>query len=127
MAQKRKLTKLSLAGKVNLLEIIEKGKKKKQEIAKDFGIYLKLIENYSPDYVFNVDKTGLFFKCLPEETFMFKGQSCSGGKHCKERVTFLLGGEYVEHRKIKTTYDWQVEKTTMFKTSKIISIRLLCK
>ncbi|KAL4119164.1 hypothetical protein QTP88_012010 [Uroleucon formosanum] len=25
----------------------------------------KLIENYSPDDIFNVDETGLFFKCLP--------------------------------------------------------------
>jgi len=37
MAQKRKLTTLSLAEKVNLIKIIEKGEKK-QEIAKDFGI-----------------------------------------------------------------------------------------
>ncbi|KAL4126935.1 hypothetical protein QTP88_011133 [Uroleucon formosanum] len=38
MAQKRKLTTLSLAEKVNLLKIIEKGEKKKHDIAKDFGI-----------------------------------------------------------------------------------------
>lgn len=39
----------------------------------------KLIENYSPDVIFN--KVGLFFKCLPEKKFIFKGQSYSGGKH----------------------------------------------
>ncbi|KAL4084154.1 hypothetical protein QTP88_027987 [Uroleucon formosanum] len=50
----------------------------------------KLIENYSPDDIFNVDETGLFFKCLSDKTFIFKGQSCSGGKHSKERVTLLL-------------------------------------
>lgn len=51
----------------------------------------KLIENYSPDDIFNVDETGLFYKRLPEKTFIFIDQSCSGGKHSKDRVTFLLG------------------------------------
>jgi len=37
MAQKRKLTTLSLVEKVNLLKNIEKGEKKKQDIAKEFG------------------------------------------------------------------------------------------
>jgi hypothetical protein len=52
----------------------------------------KFIENYSPDDIFNVDETELFFKCLSEKTFIFKVQFCSGGKPSKYRVTLLLGG-----------------------------------
>jgi hypothetical protein len=32
----------------------------------------KLIENYSPDDIFNVDETGLFFKYLPEKLLCLK-------------------------------------------------------
>ncbi|XP_060847983.1 tigger transposable element-derived protein 4-like [Rhopalosiphum padi] len=232
MAQKRKLTTLSLAEKVNLLKIIEKGEKKKQDIAKDFGIPAstlstiiknkdvilknfnknsatrkkmklgeysdiescllkwfqqcldkkipingpilrekaeefghklghehfkassgwltnwkirnsvvfkqvcgesgavdvqkcsvwinnlpKLIENYSPDDIFNVDETGLFFKCLPDKTFIFKGQSCSGGKHSKERVTLLLGANMSGTEKLRPLLIGKSKKPRCFRTS----------
>lgn len=48
-----------------------------------------MLEEYSPDDVYNADETGLFFKCLPDRTFAFKGQSCHGGKQSKERITVL--------------------------------------
>lgn len=41
--------------------------------------------------IFNVDETGLFFKCTPDKTFAFKGEKCSAGKHSKERITVLVG------------------------------------
>lgn len=49
-----------------------------------------LLGDYSPNDIFNADETGLFFKCLPDKTFTFKGISCHGGKYSKERVTILL-------------------------------------
>lgn len=48
------------------------------------------IADYSADDVFNADETDLFFKCLPDKTFTFKGANCNGGKISKERVTILL-------------------------------------
>ena len=34
--------------------------------------------------IFNVDKTGLFYKCMPDKTLTFKGDRCSEGKNSKE-------------------------------------------
>ncbi|GFU84010.1 tigger transposable element-derived protein 6 [Trichonephila clavipes] len=48
-----------------------------------------LIKEYKPRNIFNMDGTGLFFKCLPEKTFTFKKEKCHGGKHSKKRLTIL--------------------------------------
>ena len=38
----------------------------------------ELTGNYEPKDIFNVDETGLFFKCMANKTFTFKGEQCSG-------------------------------------------------
>jgi hypothetical protein len=45
---------------------------------------------YEPCDVYNADDTGLFFNMLPDGTLMYKGESCHGGKHSKNRLTVLL-------------------------------------
>lgn len=50
----------------------------------------KLLEGYKDCDIYNADETGLFYKCLPERTLAFKGESCHGGKHSRERITVLL-------------------------------------
>lgn len=50
----------------------------------------KLLEGYKDYDIYNADKTGLFYKCMPERTVAPKGVSCHGDKHCKERHTILL-------------------------------------
>lgn len=50
-----------------------------------------ILAEYDPKNVFNADETGLFYRCLPNKTLSFKGQSCSGGKISKERITVLVG------------------------------------
>lgn len=52
---------------------------------------LQMIEETPANNIFNVDETGLFYKCTPDKTLTFKGERCSGGKHSKERVTLLIG------------------------------------
>lgn len=52
---------------------------------------LQMIEDRNAKDIFNVDETGLFYKCTPDKTLAFKGERCSGGKHSKERVTILIG------------------------------------
>lgn len=49
-----------------------------------------LLQDFSPDNIFNADEAGLFYKCLPDKTFTFKGQPCHGGKLSKDRVTVLV-------------------------------------
>lgn len=48
-----------------------------------------LLTEYHPKDIYNADETALFFKCLPDKTFTFKGQECHGGKRSKERLTIL--------------------------------------
>ncbi|XP_054276524.1 tigger transposable element-derived protein 6-like [Macrosteles quadrilineatus] len=50
----------------------------------------KLTESYLPENIYNADETGFFFKCLTDRTLSFKGDSCSGGKMSKVRITVLL-------------------------------------
>ena len=49
-----------------------------------------LLWGYEPRDVYNADKTGLFFNVLPDRTLAYKGESCHGGKHSKDRLTVLL-------------------------------------
>ena len=44
-----------------------------------------ILKKYGADDVFNVDETGLFFRCLPDRTLAFKGEECSGGKAFKRK------------------------------------------
>ena len=49
-----------------------------------------LIEQYEPRNIFNADETGLFYKLQPDKFLHFKGESCSGRKKSKERITVIL-------------------------------------
>ena len=49
----------------------------------------KLIETYSPDDVFNADETGLYFRALPDYTYLFRNESTKGCRTPKERITVL--------------------------------------
>ncbi|XP_008182612.1 tigger transposable element-derived protein 4-like [Acyrthosiphon pisum] len=40
-----------------------------------------VLTGYSSNDIFNVDETGLFFKCLPDKTLMLKGKECSSGNY----------------------------------------------
>lgn len=51
----------------------------------------QMIEDRNPKDIFNVDETGLFFKCTPNKTLAFKDEKCHGGKLSKERLTLLVG------------------------------------
>ena len=48
-------------------------------------------EKFEDNDIFSLDKTGLFWQVLPENTMQFKGQKCHGGKKSKQRITLLLG------------------------------------
>jgi hypothetical protein len=49
-----------------------------------------LLEGYEPRDVYNADETGIFFKVLRDRTLAYKGETCHGGKHSKDRLTVLL-------------------------------------
>ncbi|KAE9522579.1 hypothetical protein AGLY_017001 [Aphis glycines] len=49
-----------------------------------------LLRDYAPDDVYNADEFGLFFKLMPDKSFVFKNETCHGGKLSKERLTVLV-------------------------------------
>jgi transposase len=48
-----------------------------------------LLEGYERD-IYNADEMGLFYNVLPIRTLALKGESCHGGKNCKDRLPVLL-------------------------------------
>jgi hypothetical protein len=48
------------------------------------------LEGYETRDVYNAVETGLFFNVLPNRTLAYKGETCHGGKHSKDRLTVLL-------------------------------------
>ena len=51
----------------------------------------KIIDEYQPKDVFNVDETGLFYNLQPSKMTAYKGDSCHGGTKSKQRITVLPG------------------------------------
>jgi hypothetical protein len=49
-----------------------------------------LCSGFRPDDVFNLDETGLFYRCLPDKSLVLKGETCKGGKKSKERLTVMF-------------------------------------
>jgi len=60
-----------------------------------------LLKEYDSNDIFNADEFGLFFKCTPDRTLTFKGDSCHGGKKSKERVTVMVGVNMTGTEKLK--------------------------
>lgn len=61
-----------------------------QKFKKEFTKIIKE-EGYSANQVFNADETGLFWKKMPQRTFISKSErSAPGFKASKEKITLLL-------------------------------------
>ncbi|KAM4045527.1 tigger transposable element-derived protein 1-like [Anomaloglossus baeobatrachus] len=71
---------------------------------------------YCAQQVFNVDETGLFWKRLPNRTYIAKEQkSAPGHKVGKERLTLLLGGNAAGDYKLKPMLVYQDENPRALK------------
>ena len=53
------------------------------------------LSKYDLTDIFNADEFGLFYQCLPNKTYHFKGQKCSEGKNSKVRLTGMAAGNEV--------------------------------
>ncbi|KAF0687681.1 tigger transposable element-derived protein 4-like [Aphis craccivora] len=49
-----------------------------------------LLKEYDSKDIFNADEFGLFFKCTPDRTLTFKGDTCHGGKKSKYGLKKVL-------------------------------------
>ncbi|GBN65985.1 Tigger transposable element-derived protein 4 [Araneus ventricosus] len=43
-----------------------------------------LVNGYEPKNIYNCDKTGLFYKLMPDRTLTFKGEPCQAENECEE-------------------------------------------
>ena len=64
------------------------------------GALQDILKQYSPNDIFNVDETGLFWRLLPNKTLSFKGERCTTGKKSKERITILVGANMTGTEKV---------------------------
>lgn len=48
-----------------------------------------ILHDYEPRDIYNADETGLFYKCLPNRSLAFQGETCTGQKVPKNRISIL--------------------------------------
>lgn len=81
-----------------------------------------LLKDFEPEDIFNMDETGLFFKCLPTKTLTYKNEKCYGGKFRKERVTVLIGANSTGTEKLKLMVIGKSKSPRCFKNIRSLPI-----
>lgn len=85
---------------------------------------LTIINEYSPNDIFNADETGIFYRCLPDSTqkLYYGGVDCRDGKLSKERITVLLCTNMSGTEKVKPLLIGKFTKPRCFKGIKSLPI-----
>lgn len=85
---------------------------------------ISIINEYSPNNIFNADETGIFYKCLPDSThhLSYGEDDCRDGKRSKERVTVLLCTNMSGTEKIKPLLIGKSTKPKCFRGIKSLPI-----
>lgn len=78
-----------------------------------------LLGQFSPDDVFNLDETGLFWQLLPNNTMAFRGERCTGGKKSKQRITLLVGANMSGSEKFPLLVIGNSKRPRAFKNKEI--------
>ncbi|VVC26158.1 DNA binding HTH domain, Psq-type,Homeobox domain-like,HTH CenpB-type DNA-binding domain,DDE superfamily [Cinara cedri] len=81
-----------------------------------------ILAGFSPNDIFNINETGLLFKCLPDKTLMFKGKNCSDRKYGKERITIMVGANMSGTEKLKLLVVGKTTKPKCLKGIKSLPI-----
>ncbi|XP_035228349.1 tigger transposable element-derived protein 1-like [Stegodyphus dumicola] len=82
-------------------------------------------EGYCPQQIFNCDETGLFWKCMPNLTYITKDEkSVPGHKPMKDRLTLFLGANASGDMKLKPLLVYPSENPRAFKKNSIIKRKL---
>lgn len=50
----------------------------------------RLLEQFSPDDIYNADETGLYYRAMPDGSFTFKSENLMGSKKAMDRITVLV-------------------------------------
>ena len=82
-------------------------------------------KGYLPQHLFNADETGLFWKKLPNRTYITKKQkSLPGHKPMKDRLTPLLCGNASGDFKVKPMLAYHSNNPRVFKRNNVIKSKL---
>jgi hypothetical protein len=82
-----------LRNKLRYKKLSGEKKSSDYQAAEDYVMgFNKIINGYLPENVFNCDETGIYIRCMPDNSFVEYGEEeCSGTKIDKERITCLYG------------------------------------
>ena len=80
------------------------------------------LERYKPEDIFNMDETGLFYRMEPDKTLHFKGQTCSGGKQSKERITIAVTANMSGTEKLELLVIGKFGKPRCFKNVRCLPV-----
>ena len=58
----------------------------------------QILHKYGDNNIFSTDKTGIFWKCLPEHTLAEKREKVEGRKIPKDRITAHVTANMMYHR-----------------------------
>ena len=70
-----------------------------------------LLKQFKAEDIFTMDETGLFYRCLPDRSHVFKTDKCKSGKLSK---TNRFSDSKHGCTKVATSCYWQVSKSKMF-------------
>ena len=99
-------------------------KEEAEKFCRKFQEFIKK-EEYRPEQIFNCDETGLFWKRMPNRTYITKDKkSLLGHKPMKDRLTVLLGANASGDMKLKPLLVYHSENPRAFKKNSIIKGRL---
>lgn len=82
-----------------------------------------ILENYDPKDVYNADECALFYKLLPDRSFVLQGETCQGGKCSKERLTVLLSCNATGTHKLEPLVIGKSKNPRCFKSIKKLPCR----
>ncbi|CAF4555308.1 unnamed protein product, partial [Rotaria sp. Silwood2] len=85
-----------------------------------------MLKDYNPGDVYNCDETGLFFKSMPDKSFVLDNNDCKGGKRSKERYTVLLCANWAGTDKPKPVVIGKAVKLRCFKNMNMTKLPVTC-
>jgi hypothetical protein len=92
-------------------------------IINDWVTKLKeIIKDYEPMNIFNADEFGLFYKLMPNSTYIFNGKKCKTGKKSKERITVLVCANMNGSEKLKLVVIGKSQNPRCFKNIKKLPV-----
>ncbi|KAF4528878.1 hypothetical protein B566_EDAN017099 [Ephemera danica] len=117
------LTKFKKRYNVSALRICGEDAKVSDDLVEDWHqVNDDIIKSYKPCDRFNMDETGLFFKCLPDSTLAKKGTRCHGVKKSKERITVSLVSNQDGTEKLKPVVIGKIAHPRAFKNVKELPV-----